>query len=319
MEGSRLSDEAFVARFNQVGATALAREIGCNVRSVQARRKNLQRLGHFLENPIGAGGKLKAPGSGPHRIEWTITNGQVIVGSDVHVWPSQDTPAMRAFVKFASDSITRGVILNGDVFDGARISRHSQIMWEKSPTVLEELEATQEWLNNLVQKTPRGVKMAWPWGNHDQRWESSLSARAPEYAGVKGVHLKDHHSDRLEPCWEVWINDAVVIKHRGRGSGENAVFNNVIKSGKTHVTGHLHNAHVRPFNDLNPRTRYGVDCGCLADPWGPQFRAYSENTYRNHRSGFAVLTFKDGELLQPELCLTWDEKRVEFRGELIRV
>jgi hypothetical protein len=261
---------------------------------------------------------MKSPGSGSHRIEWNVKNGHVIVGADAHIWDKNPTPAMRAFVKFAADKKTKGVIANGDIFDGARISRHSQIMWERSPTVLEELEATQHWLNTLVKATPKSVQMAWPWGNHDMRWESSLSARVPEYAGVQGFHLKDHYSDRLRPCWEVWINDDAVVKHRGRGGGENAAFTNCVKSGKTHVTGHLHNGYVKPYSDLNG-TRYGVDLPCLADPWGPQFRAYSENTYRNHRSGFAVLPFRDGKLMQPELVLTWDDKHVQFRGELIKV
>ena len=39
------------------------------------------------------------------------------------------------------------------------------------------------------------------------------------------------------------------------------------------------------------------------------------------RSGFAVLTFRKGRLLHPELCLVHSEEAgiVEFRGEEVRV
>jgi hypothetical protein len=56
----------------------------------------------------------------------------------------------------------------------------------------------------------------------------------------------------------------------------------------------------------------------LAEPSGPQFD-YAEENPQNHRSGFAVLTIKDGKLLWPELVHKWDEGKIEFRGEVIDV
>jgi len=49
---------------------------------------------------------------------------------------------------------------------------------------------------------------------------------------------------------------------------------------------------------------------------GPQ-TAYAEDDPRNHRSGFAVLSFVDGELMQPELVMVLDEQAgsVTFRGK----
>jgi hypothetical protein len=119
-----------------------------------------------------------------------------------------------------------------------------------------------------------------------------------------------------KPCWSTWINDDVVVKHRFKG-GMHAPQNNTLWSGRTMVTGHLHSAKVQPITDYNG-TRYGVDTGCLAETFGEQFRDYTEDNPRNWRSGFCVLTFKGGKLLQPELVLAWDERHVEFRGEVIR-
>jgi hypothetical protein len=89
-------------------------------------------------------------------------------------------------------------------------------------------------------------------------------------------------------------------------------------SGKTIVTGHLHQLKVTPLSDYNGR-RYGVDSGTLADPYGPQFEAYTEQNPMNWASGFVVLTFKDGRLLPPELVTVMDDGVVAFRGELIEV
>ena len=140
-----------------------------------------------------------------------------------------------------------------------------------------------------------------------------MATAAPELANVTGVHLKDHFPD-WSPCWSVWINDNVVVKHRFKG-GIHAPHNNTLWSGKTIVTGHLHSQKVHPITDYNG-TRWGVDTGCMADTYGPQFTDYMEDNPRSWRAGFGVFTFEDGELIDPELVRVWDETKVAFRGKL---
>jgi hypothetical protein len=84
------------------------------------------------------------------------------------------------------------------------------------------------------------------------------------------------------------------------------------------VTGHLHSAKVTPFTDYNG-TRYGVDAGCVADSDARAFTNYTEDSPKNWVSAFCILTFKDGQLLWPELVVKWDEKNVQFRGQIINV
>jgi hypothetical protein len=120
-----------------------------------------------------------------------------------------------------------------------------------------------------------------------------------------------------EPCWSVFINDNVVVKHRLR-SGIHAPHNNTMWAGRTVVTGHLHSQKIMPITDYNG-TRYGVDAGCLADPDAKAFTDYTEDGPKNWRSGFAVLTFKDGRLLMPELVTVWDAGHVQWRGDLVAV
>jgi hypothetical protein len=61
--------------------------------------------------------------------------------------------------------------------------------------------------------------------------------------------------------------------------------------------------------------RYGVDSGTLAEVGGPQFN-YTEAGPANSASGFAVLSFRDGRLLQPELAV-FEAGAVWFRGEKV--
>jgi hypothetical protein len=118
-------------------------------------------------------------------------------------------------------------------------------------------------------------------------------------------------------AWSCWINNDVVVKHRFKG-GIHATHNNAVSSGKTMVTGHLHSQKVTPWTDYTG-TRYGIDTGCCADTDHKAFTAYTEDNPKNWISGFAVLKFKDGRLMYPELVSVWDSKSVQFRGELIKV
>lgn len=310
---ARCSDEDFIKLFTTLGATEMARQLGILERTVYHRRSRLEaRIGR----PINAPTKQGLQSKNPARIKISVPNGVVLVGGDAHYWPGEASTAHRAFVQFAREMKPKALIMNGDAFDGAAISRHPSIGWEDQPSVVEELEAVQTRLGELEQATPRNCQLVWTLGNHDLRYETRLATVAPEFKHLKGFHLKDNFP-AWKPAWACWINDSVVVKHRYKG-GTHASHNNTAAAGMTMVTNHLHSAKVTPYDDYKGR-RYGVDTGTLADPNGPQFVHYSEDNPKNHRSGFAVLTFVDGELLQPELVLVWDNHHVEFRGALIRV
>ena len=312
MAVAAVSDEEFISLFTQHGAAQAAKIIGTTERNAFARRRRLEKtLGCQIMTPnatvdhaVDADARLKAD----------APDGIVVVGSDAHYWPNIVTTAHRAFVKFISEHQPAVVVMNGDVMDGARISRHAPIGWETRPQLIEEIEACHTRLGEIESaiKTKRTRKI-WTLGNHDARFETRLATVAPEYAKIHGVHLKDHFPT-WEPCWSVWVNDDVVIKHRFK-SGIHAPHNNTIWAGKSIVTGHLHSLKVMPISDYNG-TRWGVDTGTLADPYGPQFTDYLEDSPRSWRSGFIVLTFVGGKLLWPEICHVVGDGLVDFRGRI---
>lgn len=308
------SDADFIALFEKHGAAETARRLGINERNAHGRRSRLEgKLGRQIRAPQRT---TRLGSEHPGRICFDVKDGIVLVGGDGHYWPGPASTAHRAFVKFCKEAKPVAVVMNGDAFDGATISRHPPIGWENRPSVEDELEAVQERLGEIEAAAYKARKI-WTLGNHDGRFETRLATVAPEYARVHGFHLKDHFP-HWEAAWSCWINEDVVIKHRGPKGGVHATHNNTIAAGKTMVTNHLHSLKVTPYDDYNG-TRFGVDTGTLADPNGPQFLDYSEDNPKNHRSGFAVLTFRRGVLLWPEIVAVFDKDHVQFRGELIRV
>src|SRR5574340_57626 len=146
------------------------------------------------------------------------------------------------------------------------------------------------------------------------RLATHLSGNAPQYEGVPGFALKDHfptwqHAMRLD--LNPGEDSHTIVKHRWKG-GVHSAHNNSKDSGVNFVTGHLHALKVTPWNNARG-TYFGVDTGTLADTNGPH-AGYLEDGVTQWRSGFAILTFRHGRLLTPEVVRVIAEGVVEFRG-----
>jgi DNA-binding Lrp family transcriptional regulator len=314
------TDQEFIGLWNKHGSVVeLSKILGITERNVNARRRKIEEKHGIILAGVARNSpdfKVTYPENNI-RVNVTLKNGVIVVGSDCHYWPGIISTAHRAFVKIIKEIKPRMVVMNGDVFDGASISRHPVSGWGTTPTVKQELEACQERLKE-VEKAARGSALHWTWGNHDMRFNARLAAQVGDtWRGVEGMNLTDHF-----PMWKfstsIMVNETIQIKHR-LYNGIHAAYNATLKSGISTVNGHLHSLKVTPWTDLTG-TRYGVDTGSLANVWGDQFE-YTEDSTRNHRSGFAVLTFIDGKLMPPELVevMNEDAGEVYFRGELIKV
>ena len=314
MAQAKVSDADFLAMIREYGPRPMARRLGISWRSVMARRVRLERKIGCQITPPPDPRNTRHNIEHPYRLTETVRDGVVLVGSDAHYWPGPSNTAHRAFVHFCKLLKPKLVVMNGDALDGSTVSRHSPIGWEDRPKLIDEIDACKARLGEIERAAK--CRKVWTLGNHDGRFETRLATVAPEYARIHGFHLKDHFPD-WEPCWSIWINDSVVIKHRYKG-GTHAAHNNTVYAGKTMVTGHLHSLKVTPYSDYTG-TRYGVDTGTLAEPDGPQFKDYMEDNPTNWRSGFAVLTFHKGKLLWPEVVHVIGPKEVEFRGQVFRV
>jgi hypothetical protein len=319
MASKACSEEEFIRLWNEhQSVSELSKILGVAPRNVQLRRRRIEKkTGQFLLCPDMRSPtfNITIPNNGV-RVSVEIDDGIIIVGSDAHYWPGIISTAHRAFVKIISELKPKMVVMNGDAFDGAQISRHPSAGFEAKPNVNQELEAVKDRIWE-IEKAAGSARVHWTWGNHDMRFGARIAQLVPEYEGVTGFALPDHFR-RWVFSTSIMVNDHTQIKHR-LYNGIHASYNATLKSGISTVNGHLHSLKVTPWTDMRG-TRYGVDTGSLADVWGDQF-SYSEDSTRNHRSGFAVLTFYNGKLMPPELCEVVSEEAglAYFRGEVIKV
>ena len=319
---SGYTDEQFIAIWMEhLSASKVAQEMGIDVRKVYEKRAMIQESTGTVLPSNSAIGKYKIViPPNKMRINVDMSDGAFIVFSDAHFWPDVESIAFRGLVKLIGDIKPKMIIANGDIFDGAMISRHPRIGYERKPTVKEELAAVQEALTEIENACKgHGTRLLRTIGNHDIRFDSKLSNDSPEYEGVSGMCLDDH-LPFWKSAWSVMINEGtthpVMVKHRWH-NGIHATYNNALKGGVSIFTGHLHALGMTRYSDYRG-TRYGVDTGTLSDPWGPQFH-YMEDNSRNWRSGFAVGTIHDSVLMPPEFCEVINDHEVWWRGKAIEV
>jgi hypothetical protein len=310
-----MTREQFLSEFTALGARKLSEKYGVSQRSVYARRRKIEEVVGAKITPPTRGGHVQQLDQHPAVVNLGIQDGHVLIGSDSHYWPGIVSTAHNAFLEFIREFKPKVIIKNGDEADFPTISRHAPIAWESRPTVSQEVDNLKAMLGE-IEKLSGGARLIWTLGNHDARFETRLATVAPEYANVHGVHLKDNFP-KWDPCWAVLINSDTVVKHRFK-SGLHAPHNNTLWAGRSIITGHLHSLKVMPISDYNG-TRWGVDCGTMADPYGPQFYNYTELNPLNWRSGFILLTFVKGELLWPEHIFVRGPGSVDFRGKILNV
>lgn len=315
----KATDDEFIGAWMRFKSpAAVAKAFGLDIRQVYNRRTKIEdKYGIRLdsEDTRNSGRpKVDVPKVGFRAIQENVT-GPVIIGGDLHAWPGERSKAFAAFVEVTKEIKPSMVVMNGDVFDGARISRHPPGGWANLPTVADELDAVKERLAEIEAYAPADCPLILPAGNHDTRFSSRLAMAAPEYMKVQGFDLADH-LPAWQFCWSLWINHNIVVKHRWH-QGIHAAFQNVLKSGKTMVTNHTHGLQVKPYTDYNG-IRYGIECGTLSEvgPTSDKY-SYAEDNPMNWGQGFVVLTFTpNGMLLEPELCRVI-EGNAWFRGRIV--
>jgi Calcineurin-like phosphoesterase len=236
-----------------------------------------------------------------------ITIKKVLIGGDAHFWPGEPPIMWKAFCKVAKQVKPDVIVLNGDMLDGARVSRHGKYLGSRAPTVSQELETVTKFLRML----PPAKEQIWTMGNHELRFDNYLANNAGELEEYAGS-VKDRFP-HWKFCWATNIND-VEIRHRFRG-GIHTGWNNALHSGISIVTNHTHQLQITAVRNRNG-SHYGVETGMLGDPHSPAFE-YTEGTPSRTCPGFALLSFDDdGYLFPPELA-EMIRGRPVFRGSYV--
>lgn len=254
------------------------------------------------------------------RVILPIEDGCVFVVSDMHYF-GEPSASHKAAVKLAHRLKPWAIINNGDAIDGASISRWpvgSFTELRGRPLVSEELRGAAERLSDFERlKSPKFL--IWNLGNHDARFETRLAERVPEYQGIDGFRLKDHFPEWL-PAWRTDFETPdgrkeLIIQHRFKG-GMHAGQNNVLWAGTSYATGHDHMLKAYSVTNVNGLF-WGIHAGTLAPIDSRLFLHYTEDRPVNWQEGFAILHFKDGVFIGPELVHVTPDGRVLFRGDVL--
>lgn len=310
----KVSDEDFIRLWYELKSAAkVCVRTGLDVRNVHVRRRSIENK--YKIRLLSDSNRSPEYYVRDHmsRMDVDIDNAVIYVASDAHYWPDEVSVAHQAFVKLIKKHKPDIIVMNGDAFDGASISRYPRAGYDtfKMPTVKQELEAVSDRLGE-IEKVAGNAKLIFTMGNHDMRYEAKLSNQAPEFQGVPGFTLKEHFPRWLF-CISVMVNKNLMIKHRF-ANGLHATYNNTMKSGVSMVTGHLHRLQATIVSDYTG-TRWGIDTGTLCETDGDQM-SYAEDNPSNHCSGFAVLSVVNGRLIQPEICAVTDGVAY-FRGAAV--
>lgn len=317
---SKERDDVFIKAWERTGGqpAQVAKLLNVSDRAVFQRRSNIEaRYNIKLPSAHQADGKGRGDAAPPNdylqRVALDGFSGVAVVFSDAHYWPGRgETVAHKALVEVVRDLKPKLIIGNGDLFDGARLSRFPRNGWENQPRVKDELEEATERLAEVRHAYSRAQCIR-TIGNHCIRFDRYLATHASEMEQVMGARLADHLPAWRE-CMSVFVNGHTMIKHRYNG-GVHAAYNNTLKAGTNIVTGHTHHLEVKPWADYRGR-RYGVQTGAIAEVDGPQF-GYTEDNPTPWCSGFAVLTFDSTRrLLYPELAEVIDGTAY-FRGQKV--
>ena len=116
---------------NKCVDAAAARSIGVNVKTFTHRRSQAQ-----LRFPNGIPDQtINGRWAYPRMIAKNVPGTTWLIVSDLHIWDGDPPLIYKAAVKLAKTLKVDGIILNGDIIDGARISRHPQMRGSKAPKI----------------------------------------------------------------------------------------------------------------------------------------------------------------------------------------
>lgn len=310
MSPAPLSDELLkerIRQYNQLGgnAAALGRMLGLSPSTVKSQLDTARsKFSELFEYDAGQTHKRLHEWTIPQMISHDIGDGIVMVGNDLHIWPGEMPLMWKAFCSVAHKLKPKAIVLNGDMLDGARVSRHGALLGARAPKIDEEIDA----LHACLAMLPKSSLRIWTIGNHDQRVNNYLAANAPEMDSYVG-RLEDRFA-QWEFAYAAMLGD-VEVRHRFRG-GIHTGWNNALHAGISIITGHTHQLQVTAVRNRNG-SHWGVETGMLGDPRSRAFEYHEGQPSRAHE-GFVVLSYDDGALMPPEFC-EMVRGRPVFRGK----
>lgn len=225
-------------------------------------------------------------------IELDLKNGIVAVASDFHV-PYHDKKAVATFINYCREVQPDMIVINGDLVDMYMLSRFAK---GEGRNPMSEIEEAREILANLRQDTKADIYYVI--GNHEQRLEKTILAKAPELASLIEDVFSIFKLDEIgvKGVGTITVNDNFVFKHGtllGSKSGLSAIkeMENAYLSG---ATGHTHRL-AKYIARKAGRKFVWLETGCLCS-MEPEYMLNP-----NWQQGFAMVQFENGKVKRAEV------------------
>ncbi|NBQ80363.1 MAG: hypothetical protein EBT99_17475, partial [Betaproteobacteria bacterium] len=185
------TEDEFIAIWKRLGsATLVAQEVGISLRQTQERRRSIQNRRGISLDTFNDQRSYKLLHSENKIRSIANIEGPVIVFSDAHFMPNETSVAFEALIKVIKKIKPTMIIANGDILDGATISKYGPEGWQTKPTLKQELESVQYHMDAIVKACKGlGVILHRTIGNHDIRFEKRLAGLVPEYKDISGTTL----------------------------------------------------------------------------------------------------------------------------------
>ena len=224
-----------------------------------------------------------------------VKHSRILVISDLH-FPYQDNKAIELALKYGEKNKMDCILINGDLFDFATISRHEKDWRHRS--LVDEIETVKEFFDYLQHRFPN-VKIVFKEGNHDERFDKWLFHKSPEFFDVSGLTLKDvlklnekgidYVCDRLP----VKIGKLLVLHgHELNGSGGvNPARATFLKTIANVLISHVHRSSSHTEPTLQGEVIVTTSIGCLCG-MHPMFARVNK---WNLGFGFVKHDIKSGE------------------------
>lgn len=199
---------------------------------------------------------------------YLIKQKTTILLKDTH-FPYQHNQAIEAALKYAKDRKPDCILLNGDVIDFAPISRHEKD-WRQR-TVGQEFESVRLFFKALRTNFPN-TKIVYKLGNHDERWEKWLVAKAPELLDCSDFELEvilrlgELHIDIVKDKRPIGIGKLTALhghEMAGGSGGVNPARSAFLKTLSNVVIGHFHRTSEHTESALDGSIISVNSVGCL--------------------------------------------------------
>jgi predicted phosphodiesterase len=200
---------------------------------------------------------------------YEIKQSRILILSDLH-FPYQDNKAIQLAINYGKEKKVNCILINGDLIDFAKISRHETDWRHRSVSV--EFEAVRQFLTELRKHFPN-AKIIFKEGNHDERWEKWLFLKAPEifddseFKLETRLRLGELHIDIVKDKLPVKIGKLNVLHgHELQGGGGvNPARATFLKTIDNVLIGHCHRTsqHTEPTfgGNVIVTTSQGCLCG----------------------------------------------------------